>query len=249
MLLERGYLSKLWDLPGFAFTMIILDLMHVSDLGICQYLLGNVIYELFKQMGGLVTNPEPVMGKLLKMIKDAAKLPELKIQAPVNKLTLSMVRRQGTDPKLRTKASETRRMLYVVDYLLDKEFPADTDHERDRKACVWNLAEFYRELEKWEKGGFSASRCAALGRTHVNIYTQLSRDHRHLVELWGFHAYKFYPKHHLFIHLIEDGIFYADNPRDVWAYADESAIGDAVEVAESCNPLYIIRNVIEKQRL
>ena len=39
-------------------------------------------------------------------------------------------------------------MLYVVDYLLDKEFPADTDHERDRKACVWNLAEFYRELEK-----------------------------------------------------------------------------------------------------
>ena len=57
MLWERGYLSKLWDLPGFVFTMIILDLMRVSDLGICQYLLENVIYELFKQMGGLVTNP------------------------------------------------------------------------------------------------------------------------------------------------------------------------------------------------
>ena len=51
--------------------------------------------------------------------------------------------------------------------------------------------------------------------------------------------YRFYPKHHLLVHA------QSGNPALNWCYGDESAIGDAIKVAESAHPatlhrLYIV---------
>jgi hypothetical protein len=66
---------------------------------------------------------------------------------------------------------------------------------------------------------------------------------------FGYHQFRFYPKHHLFVHLSEVGIENCGNPREVWCYGDEDKIGDLVDVAEASHPSYIIRNVIDKDRL
>ena len=66
-------MSGLFDVPGFVIAMVSIDLMHVSDLGILQVLLGNVLFELFKQVGGLITEPLEGLSRLNLMIAAAAK--------------------------------------------------------------------------------------------------------------------------------------------------------------------------------
>ena len=139
-------------------------------------------------------------------------------------------------------------MLYVWEWLLEHIFVPRTDHERARYNCLKQIALFYHELEAWNAVA-SPAKVAALGRTHVIMYTQLSSEHRHLVDRLAYHPWKFYPKHHLFVHLVEVGVRRCGNSREVWRYADESAIGEAVTVTESCHPCYTIRNVIDKRRL
>ena len=47
--------------------------------------------------------------------------------------------------------------------------------------------------------------------------------------------YRFYPKHHLFLHVVEEQPAQSGNPALNWCYGDESAIGDAIKVAESAH--------------
>ena len=42
------------------------------DLGIAQECLGNILYEVFREMGGLVTNPTPTLASLMLLLQDAA---------------------------------------------------------------------------------------------------------------------------------------------------------------------------------
>ena len=55
--------------------------------------------------------------------------------------------------------------------------------------------------------------------------------------------YRFYPKHHLLVHA------QSGNPALSWCYGDESAIGDAIKVAESAHPATLHRLVMVKQRV
>ena len=70
-----------------------------------------------------------------------------------------------------------------------------------------------------------------------------------MAEQLGYVLWKYYPKHHLFVHLVEVGVANSGNPREIWCYPDESAIGDAVENAESNHARFVVRNVTEKYRL
>ena len=243
---QRGYVSPLWDIPGFHYCMIALDLMHIGCLGILQYLLGNTLFELFREMGGLITDPRETLGQLKTYTHLAANA--LEIEPPVNGLTIGMVKRTGCDPKFRGKAAETRRMLKCVEWLLDNIFKPNSIHTQTRRQCIKQVAFDYKELEHWDPTS-SPAKVAAAGRTHVTLYLQLSRDHAHLVERLGYTPWKYYPKHHLFIHLVEHGVRTCGNPREIWCYLDESSIGEAVRNAEANHAKYICRNVIEKHRL
>ena len=61
--------------------------------------------------------------------------------------------------------------------------------------------------------------------------------------------YRFYPKHHLFLHVVEEQPAQSGNPALSWCYGDESAIGDAIKVAESAHPATLHRLVMVKQRV
>ena len=47
--------------------------MHTVDLGIAQYLLGNILLEVLVKMGGSRSTPEPAISELLLLIKQMSK--------------------------------------------------------------------------------------------------------------------------------------------------------------------------------
>ena len=63
------YVSGIWSIPGFHLATIKLDWMHVCCLGILQYLLGNVLWECFRELGGSMTNSRTACSKLLNILK------------------------------------------------------------------------------------------------------------------------------------------------------------------------------------
>ena len=97
----------------------------------------------------------------------------------------------------------------------------------------------------------SPAEAAKHGRQHIIFYMELTREVQssNHFERCGLHIYKFYPKHHLFQHLYCEGIRNCGNPREIWCYGDEDNIGELVDFAEASNPAYVIRNVIDKDRL
>ena len=226
---------------------IALDLMHVADLGISQALVGNCLYEWFLSLGGLLSKPLSTLGDMLVIIGVASK--HLGFDRPINELTLTMFKQSGKTPKMRTKAAETRRMVAVIDWIVLVMFKPTNPHEELRQRCVHQMALFYEELTKW--GIDSPRRAATFGRQHVILYGELLREALASRE-WQdktWHAWRFYPKHHLFVHLVEVAIPASGNPKSFWCYQDENAIGEAVEIGRACHCRNVHRSVIDKYRL
>ena len=75
---DRGYIigssitgaevSSLFAVPGFRLSFASINWIHVVDLGIAQNCLGNVLWELFQELGGVACRPAQTVGCLLTMI-------------------------------------------------------------------------------------------------------------------------------------------------------------------------------------
>jgi len=252
LLAVGAFTSILFQWPGFAvlgLDLIQADLMHTGDLGVIQYLLGNVLFELFQEMGGIIGNPTAVLDDLQVFIRQAAK--KLKMdQPPVNDLTMGMVKVTAKAPRFKGKAAESRHMLKCVRQVLETYMTPKNDYQRMRLHCVQHLDDFYQELIDWVPG-ISNARCATLARRHLTLYAELGQVHLAAND-WqdkGWFKYRWYPKHHLFIHIVEDQIATCDNPREHWCYGDEDFIGDMVDVAETVGPTVLHRSVMQKYRI
>ena len=160
-----------------------------------------------------------------------------------------MLKAEGRDPKLSLKAADTRHMLHVCHWLLTNVLKPETDHERLVLLCVTAIHDFYVALRAW--GPDAGKTCARLGRQHIVLFSELSREalasenHRRT----GWMAYRFYPKHHLFVHLCEEELFTTGNPMDYWCYLDEDAIGIAITAAKGQRVSYLHRSLILKYNL
>jgi hypothetical protein len=244
----------MWSIPGMRYAFLTLDDMHIACLGIAQYLMGNVLLELFFRLEGQVGDPAEAISRLLRFTRIAAQNVRAKdkqgIAKAVWRLRLNMLKQPGKDPKFRGKAAETRRMCYCVDFILSDILQPRNDHERQVAQCVKALTNFYREMEDWNPES-SPAQARKFGRQHILLYTELYRAGQvsRIFETYGYHVYKFYPKHHMFIHLVEIGIQSCGNPREVLCYGDEDMLGDLVDIAEASHPAYIHRVVIDRHRL
>ena len=212
--------------------------------------LGPRVLELFWRLGGKITKPLEALGHLTVFVKSAAK--QLGLESPPwNYISYTMIKSgPSKEPRLKLKASETRRALNCVHHLLNTVFPPRNPHETLVAQCVGHAYAIYAELGAWDpltSGARTSSAC----RSFMALYGELNRESaeqgRHLTLGWI--PYKWYPKFHQFVHVMEDQIKSSGNPRDHWCYADESAIGDAVDVAEHCHSKFLHRNVITKHRL
>ena len=160
-----------------------------------------------------------------------------------------MVKQAGKSPKLKVKAAESRHLLPVFRLILERYFKQDTDHARLRYDCIVALDDMYTEMRK-PVGVFHGPTASLFARRHLILYRELvqeaieSRAHQQT----GWLVWRWYPKHHLFSHL-EKEIYISGNPADNWCYADESAIGDAVHIAETAHASTLHRLVMQKHQI
>ena len=94
---ERRHISPIWSIPGFVTKYCIPDLMHVSCLGILQYLNGNCMWELFIDLGGVATRWVKACGVLENMTRVAAKA--IQRPPPFGHLTIGMLIPSDKRPK------------------------------------------------------------------------------------------------------------------------------------------------------
>ena len=183
--------------------------------------------------------------ELMCLVRVSAK--QMGIEAPINHLTLGMFKTDGKAPKFKLKAAEARRMVKFVFYMLANFFPSQNAHDELRLQCVKHLHEMYMELECWNDD--SPPKVVASGRRHCLLYAELTKTVEQENASRNWCRWKLYPKHHLFLHCLEDQVLQSGNPRDNWCYLDEGSIGHAVKIAESAHVTTLHRVVIQKHRL
>ena len=70
---ENRYVSTVWKIPGFHLSLVRIDWMHCVDLGVLQYFSGNILWDLFRDLGGTMRKPKDACGKLEDLICMCAK--------------------------------------------------------------------------------------------------------------------------------------------------------------------------------
>ena len=246
--LQGWFISGLFDLPGFQYEYISVDLMHTGDLGINLYLFGNILWELVTEFGGTAGDCGEALGHLEFLIRTASKSLG-KDRPPFNKLSIGMLKVPGKAPKLKIKAAESRYFMPVLLFILQNFVKCDTPHKETRLNCLSVLNDMYDAM-RVEPEEFDGRKVAKLARKHLILYAELGQEGLKRAEHQGtgWIAYRWYPKHHLFSHF-EIQVAESGSPADNWCYADESEIGVCVKTAESCHPLTLHRLAIEKVRI
>ena len=174
-----GYISGVY---------ISVDFMHTGDLGATQYILGSVLFTLFIQLGGVLTNPGRVCGRLLTLIKMFAK--HLKVQSPINALYLTMFKRQGKPAKFKGKASTCRYLVPIIFEILKIAVPAKSYEDQLRFACMQQLVTLYSSLMAKDQALFRD----AQDRMRM-LYCEL--NHFYAEQRGDFAVFRIVPKFHI----------------------------------------------------
>jgi len=243
---DKEYVSTIFEWPGFILEFVHADFMHCVCLGVAQFVLGNILWELFLKVNGVQCSPDEAVSYLWVCIRLACK--QLRMSIPVTNLTFGMFKREQKAPKFMAKAAETRNMVPVVLKILELFFPPDHELEVVRFNCLEALNLVYEQLKTWNAASPHIISCNM--RRHVALYGELSADWllKNVQRTWI--GWKFYPKHHLSIHCCEDQVATHGNPAASWAYRDESEIGDCVKVAESgVHPNTLSQTLMERMRV
>ena len=146
------FISPLFDIVGFNIESIALDVMHVMDLGVSQYLVGSVFRQLiesnfcnsthrhvdarrFENLKALRRRLQTYYGTL-----DRAR----GTMSAIGRLTFPMIGELKW-PKLKSKAAECRNLVPLT-VLLHNEFP---DHLRSvhLRICCISLDKFYKLMK------------------------------------------------------------------------------------------------------
>ena len=244
-LLNAGFISCIFSWPGFHIDYLSIDLMHCGDLGVVLYLLGSVLWERFYLMNGLTTRPQETLVDILSFIKTAAKNVGQE-RPPINNLVIGMLQSASgkQKPRIKLKAAEARHTLACVNWLLQNLWAPTTPYQELVMQCVRALSGFYDNMYKWDAGDMAGKtdgiKC---GRRFLQLYAELAAANVDTL------LFKWFPKFHLFQHLVESQIPASGNPKQAWCYFDESNIGIAAKLAASCHPSTLHRLVLTKARL
>ena len=240
-----GFMSCIFSWPGFVIDYMTIDLMHCGCLGVNLYLLGSAIWDRFHIMKGKLTKPQQTLTDICRYIKIASK--EIgQTRPPINDLVIGMLSSADGQarPRLKVKAAESRHLLPCISWLLQNLWAPTSPYEELVMQCVKALSSFYDQMYVWDSGDMSGrAECIKHGKRFLHLYAELVEVNKDGL------LYKWYPKFHLFQHLIESQIPICGNPKAAWCYYDESNIGLASKLAASCHPSTIHRTVLTKARL
>ena len=215
--------SPLFSAPGFELRMLVLDWLHIVDLGIAQDLIGSLFAELIR--GGLdgankAERLKVLWVKLLEFYKSA------KVSCKLDNLTQEMFQRDGKSPKLKVKGGETRQLIPFA-ALISREI-ADKSGSQ-----YWvTIAEVMDRLLS----------CCKHISAQPFVPAALAQCSRELCVLWscleeraesaGSLLWRKKPKVHLFQELCEYQVNSFGTPELFWTYRDESWCGHMSSAAK-----------------
>ena len=212
--------------------------------GVLLYLQGCVLFEVFREIGGVITSPSKTVDSLCLLLNNCSKFIEQK-DVPVNKLTFPMLLSKATKCKLKVKATEARRLLPCTLHLIQNIFPPKSDRSRMRLECVSKMRRRFELMDDWSPD--SGVEFVMVGRQFLALHSlmcQESREHpSNMHAVWSE-----YPKHHLMDHLLDD-VSSRGNPKESWSYSEESEIGLCAELAGALHPRTVKTMLLQRHRL
>ena len=209
--------SPLFHCPGLVLDHIVLDWLHIVDLGIAQDIAGNVFTMCISPVG-LPGSNQAIRLKAL-WVKILAWYKENKVPVRLDNLTIEMFHsKNGKPSKLKAKGGETRQLI---------PFLANLSKELASNSEQWNMvARLCQELFE----------CAKLAAAHPFEPERLASASRRLCSLWAalaatqeaqgnYVSWRIKPKFHLFQELCEYKCQTFGSPELFWCYVDESWCG------------------------
>lgn len=213
--------SPLLGLPGFSLDLVVLDWLHVVDLGIGADLLGNLFYEVvhFRCAIFAANSKEFRLDLLWQKLQDWYK--EVKPASRLDNLTFDMICGKNK-PKLRAKGGECRYLL-PFGALLASEIASEESTPHNH--TVARLFQSLVELQRWVSGDhkpYNSDMASLLCRQVCVLYNAL---HIEAIAQGKPNLWDLKPKVHLLQELIEYQSVVLGNPRHFWCYRDESWCG------------------------
>lgn len=209
------------------------------------------MYELGRKMGMTQNNSSGQLAYIINMMKIASKHCDLP-RPPINKLKYSMLRANSrtSAPRLHVKASDARKVIRCLRFLLEEMLPLETYHQQLRYHCVRHFDEMYKHLS----AGSNADHCLRAAESCQRALILCGELQTEDIEQRNFHergyvTYKLYPKHHGLLHVVCEQIASSGTPVQSWCYADESEIGAAVKLAKTLHYSTLHSTVLRKHRL
>ena len=230
-----GFESRLVKAPYFRWTMIKLDWMHVVDLGVLTYVLGEAWWALLLKLAPRVWGRRPSRAKsrALGLLALKARLHKyytdhkIDTKIPLSRLTLRKIRVKK-NPKLKAKAAQARRLLPFT-LSLARELLQDPGVDRHCRESLESLSEIFRlndQSEITEDGLMQWRRHAA-----TFVYHHIAA------------GFRVYPKFHFFMHMPQQ-VRQSGVARSFWCYTEESKNRDVKRIWNICSKGHAIEQQI-----
>lgn len=216
-------MNPVMQLPAFTIACVVLDWLHVVDLGVGADVIGNLFWEILI-VPGLVAGATKAARLLVLWTKMQAWYVRVKPPSKLDDLTEEMIKKKGGSgkPKLRAKGGECRYLVpFCFELAAELAAAANTVHQ----TTVAKLFDYLHMLQRQVAGEFhpfNPSDAADTCRKFCVLYSALQEESiaKGNILLWNQK-----PKLHLLQELMEYQTFEHGNPRDFWCYRDESWCG------------------------
>lgn len=209
--------SSLLSLPGFSISCIVLDWLHVVDLGLGADVLGCLFWEVIDKS----LLPGSTKAERLKSLWNMLQLwyKEHKPASKLTYLTAEMIRAGGKKPKLKCKGAECRYLIPFGKHLAGMFKDLNT-HQR----TVYTLFARLNHLQELVAGSlpFDAKSASEACRQFCVMYNALEME---AIGSGQDFLWTFKPKGHLLQELVEYQAWEHGCPSFFLTYRDESWCG------------------------
>jgi hypothetical protein len=208
--------STLFSCPALDIQDIVLDWLHIVDLGVAQDLLGSFFKELVLE-GLAGNNKEKRLALLWTAIRDYYR--KAKPTSRLGALTLEMFEKSGTSSKLRAKGGETRGLLpFAAEFSKEVAEYHQTTHWKT-VAAVFDL--LFKCAQLCSARPFDQDSLKDHCRKLCLLWSGLERE----AQASGSKEWNMKPKAHMFQELCEFVSQDMGTPEHFWTYKDESWCG------------------------
>lgn len=266
--LQADRRSVLTLAPGWQLQRTRNDSMHCVNLGVCWYLIGNLLWFLAKNNVHRFLTTVAEDGALgcdaavVDILHDCylrfkAWLSKHGLACTVPRFTIKNIHRENSNDVIHFKCKASKSPI-LVSWLAEitmevmNKCPDPMKKEAElASTCAWAMAQYFHTLRtagRWFDDR-ELEQINDAGHTFLHIYSELARQATSPGE------WHIVPKFHQFHHLILDSMEDRNNPRFFHCFGDEDMVGQMLTLARAGHATTVVDNALDnytaglKQRL